>query len=165
MIVDNVPICGDGIIIECENVTILNSTFKNIKSEYMEMDTDPLLRQLIIKSQANYGMGVEIYATNVKIMGTTFENFTLGGNDVYGFVLTVDARNNTLIENCTFKDITGESLNRTEYDSSSRKYISELVRTMVVQSTLKVKVQVTLLTHHSSTVNQITVEQSMQSIH
>ncbi|MDO5809851.1 MAG: hypothetical protein Q4Q37_02050 [Methanobrevibacter sp.] len=113
-------------MIDGENVTIIDSEFRNIKSENMYMETDSLLRQLITTSQMNYGIVVQVDATNVKIMGTNFENITVGGNNYLGFALIVDARNNTLIENCTFKDITGESFNRTDYDSSSRKYISEV---------------------------------------
>ena len=109
LLVDSVPCSENPLVISGGNVTIYNSTFRNVYSELKGYQTDEN-GQLVETEFTNCGRFLDIIGDNVLVFNTEFKNITVGASKDYYGVLLVSANDVALLKNCTFRDITSQSL-------------------------------------------------------
>ena len=114
--VDNIPASQYTIKLLSENITITNSTIKNLKSMYVEEQFIEDARDTIPYYSDNMGNGVWIDAVNAVISNTLFDNLTFGGDDAseFGYVLVLYV-DNILIDNSSFVDCRADSYNESTF--------------------------------------------------
>ena len=118
--VDNVPASTRTIQFTAQNVTITNSSFKNMESIEVLEEFDYDLHKYVLSKSDNSGNGVIIQGENALIFNTIFSDIALGGRKSYdeGLALLSYA-DNSLFDNSSFINCAGKSYNYTYHNGGN----------------------------------------------